>query len=144
LVLQLSRRHAAQLASSENVCWNSESDRPLAIECPVATTPTAAQRGCYTTFSGTWDNGISLDRITYLTQRLLVVTVGAFSLLWPLLQVKMVKAFCAKHILPDPPQSLDSEIEKETNDEVQWYYPRKPFVGRKEELERRVLLRKGT
>jgi hypothetical protein len=65
----------------------------------------------------------------------IMVASAAFLLLWSALEFKAVKRFCATHILPDPPQFLDIKLEKETNDEVQWYYPHKPFVGRKEELE---------
>src|SRR5208282_1024006 len=50
-------KNAAHFASSGNACWNSVSERALAIEGPFAPPLAAAHQD--TIFRGTWDNGIS-------------------------------------------------------------------------------------
>ena len=50
-------KNAAHFASSVNACWNSVSERALAIEGPFAPPLAAAHQD--TIFRGTWDNGIS-------------------------------------------------------------------------------------
>ena len=70
-------KNAAHFASSGNACWNSVSERALAIEGPFAPPLAAAHQD--TIFRGTWDNGISRqrttpDRIAVMIKLLFVVT----------------------------------------------------------------------
>jgi hypothetical protein len=55
-----SNRKFAQLVSCGKLAWNSFRDRALATQS--SRRAPAARRGYLTTYSGTWDNGISLQR----------------------------------------------------------------------------------
>src|SRR5208282_1839704 len=75
-------KNAAHFASSGNACWNSVSERALAIEGPFAPPLAAAHQD--TIFRGTWDNGISHHfnarlKIYSLVKPLLEELCGSFT-----------------------------------------------------------------